>query len=149
MTGLDFIYPEYELVRDSAKCITCRVCERQCANEVTRYDAEADAMISDSTKCVNCHRCASLCPTHAIKIVKSDDTFRFNANWSAANITAVYRQAGTGGVLLSSMGNPEPFPIYWDKMWAGNMVSQPIFDLYKQAPYCTLSASTDKNWIRP
>lgn len=38
MTGLDFIYPEYELVRDSAKCIACRVCERQCANEVTRYD---------------------------------------------------------------------------------------------------------------
>ena len=88
MTGLDFIYPEYELVRDSAKCITCRVCERQCANEVTRYDAEADAMISDSTKCVNCHRCASLCPSHAIKIVKSEDTFRVNANWSVANITA-------------------------------------------------------------
>ena len=129
MTGLDFIYPEYELVRDSAKCITCRVCERQCANEVTRYDAEADAMISDSTKCVNCHRCASLCPTHAIKIVKSDDTFRFNANWSAANITAVYRQAGTGGVLLSSMGNPEPFPIYWDKMLINaSQVTNPSID---------------------
>ena len=116
MTGLDFIYPEYELVRDSAKCIACRVCERQCANEVTRYDAEAGVMVSDSSKCVNCHRCASLCPTHAIKIVKSDDTFRLNANWSAASITSVYRQAGTGGVLLSSMGNPEPFPIYWDRI---------------------------------
>ena len=129
MTGLDFIYPEYELVRDSAKCIACRVCERQCANDVTRYDAEAGVMVSDSSKCVNCHRCASLCPTHAIKIVKSDDTFRLNANWSAASITSVYRQAGTGGVLLSSMGNPEPFPIYWDRILINaSQVTNPSID---------------------
>lgn len=129
MTGLDFIYPEYELVRDNTKCITCRVCERQCANEVTRYDAEAGVMMSDSSKCVNCHRCASLCPTRAIKIVKSDDTFRLNANWTAANITSVYRQAGTGGVLLSSMGNPEPFPIYWDKILINaSQVTNPSID---------------------
>ena len=28
----------------------------------------------------------------------------------------LYRQAGTGGVLLSSMGNPKPYPVYWDKL---------------------------------
>ena len=126
---VNFLYPEYELVRNHDKCITCRVCERQCANEVTRYDAELGRMISDDAKCVNCHRCVSLCPTHAIKIVKSDHTFKQNANWTGAAISAIYRQAGTGGVLLSSMGNPEPFPVYWDKILINaSQVTNPSID---------------------
>ncbi len=125
----DFIYPEYELIRNDAKCITCRVCERQCANEVTHYDEERGVMVSDDSKCVNCHRCVSLCPTRAIKIVKSDDTYKQNANWSNSTISAVYRQAGTGGVLLSSMGNPEPFPVYWDKILINaSQVTNPSID---------------------
>ncbi|RGX56900.1 FMN-binding glutamate synthase family protein [Anaerotruncus sp. AF02-27] len=126
---VNFLYPEYELVRNHDKCITCRVCERQCANEVTRYDTELGRMISDDAKCVNCHRCVSLCPTHAIKIVKSDHTFKQNANWTGAAISAIYRQAGTGGVLLSSMGNPEPFPVYWDKILINaSQVTNPSID---------------------
>ena len=82
MIPQDFIYPEFEVVRNPAKCITCRACERQCANEVHRYDPETKTMISDDAKCVNCHRCVSLCPTRALKIVQSDHTFRENANWS-------------------------------------------------------------------
>ena len=38
----DYLYPEYEVVRDRDKCIACRVCERQCANEVHRYDEELE-----------------------------------------------------------------------------------------------------------
>jgi Fe-S-cluster-containing hydrogenase component 2 len=73
-------------------------------------------MLSDESKCVDCHRCVSLCPTRALKIVKSNNAFKENANWSQEVITEIYRQAGSGGVLLSSMGNPKPFPIYWDKL---------------------------------
>lgn len=108
--GIDYLYPEYEVVRNATKCIGCRVCERQCANEVHRYDADLKAMVSDDSKCVCCHRCVALCPTHALKIVKSDHTFKLNANWSAQTISEIYRQAGSGGVLLSSMGNPAPYP---------------------------------------
>ena len=61
-------------------------CERQCANEVHRYDPDLNKMFSDSSKCVNCHRCVSLCPTRALKIVKSDHTFKENANWSRQSI---------------------------------------------------------------
>ena len=50
----------------------------------------------------------SLCPTRALKIVKSDHTFKENANWSrrrpSPRSTA---RPGSGGVLLSSMGNPK------------------------------------------
>ena len=68
----DFIYPEYEVVRNYQRCIACRACERQCANEVHRYDADEQMMTADDAKCVNCHRCVSLCPTRALKIVRTD-----------------------------------------------------------------------------
>ena len=129
MNGTLFIYPDYEVVRDYDKCIACRVCERQCANEVHSYDPDLKKMFADNTKCVNCHRCVCLCPTHALKIVKSDNTYKINANWDNQTINEVYRQAGTGGVLLSSMGNPKPYPVYWDKMLVNaSQVTNPSID---------------------
>ena len=126
--AIDFLYPQYEVVRNMDRCITCRACERQCANEVHHYDVDFGYMVSDESKCVNCHRCVSLCPTRALKIVKTDHTFKENANWTGKAISEVYRQAGSGGVLLSSMGNPEPLPIYWDKILinASQVTNPPI-----------------------
>ena len=126
---INFLYPEYEVVRDFNRCINCRVCERQCANEVHAYDEELKIMTADSAKCVNCQRCVSLCPTRALKIVKSDNTFKQNANWTMDAITDIYRQANTGGILLSSMGNPREFPIYWDRMLINaSQVTNPSID---------------------
>ena len=126
---INFLYPEYEVVRNADRCIACRVCERQCANEVHSYDPDSRRMFSDESKCVNCHRCVSLCPTRALKIVKTDHTFKENANWTGQTIRQVYLQAGSGGVLLSSMGNPNPFPVYWDKMLINaSQVTNPSID---------------------
>ncbi|MBR4132698.1 MAG: 4Fe-4S binding protein, partial [Oscillospiraceae bacterium] len=126
--GVDFIYPEFEVVRREDRCIACRVCERQCANEVHRYEPSIGKMLSDETKCVDCQRCVSLCPTRALKIVKNDCALRENTNWSADTIKEIYKQAGSGGVLLSSMGNPKPFPVYWDKILinASQVTNPPI-----------------------
>ena len=123
-----YIYPEFEVVRNQSRCISCRVCERQCANEVHRYDTDLGVMLSDESKCVNCQRCVSLCPTHALKIVKSDCRLRENANWSDQTIKEIYKQANSGGVLLSSMGNPKPLPVYWDKILinASQVTNPPI-----------------------
>ena len=127
--GIDFIYPEFEVIRDPVRCICCRVCERQCANEVHSYDPNMHLMLSDEIKCVDCQRCVSLCPTRALKIVKSDCRLRENANWSDAAIKEVYKQASSGGVLLSSMGNPNPFPVYWDKILINaSQVTNPSID---------------------
>ena len=129
--GIDFIYPEYEVVRNENRCIACRVCERQCANEVHTYDADHKVMVSDESKCVNCQRCVSLCPTRALKIVKSDCRLRENANWQDETIKEIYKQANSGGVLLSSMGNPKPLPVYWDKILinASQVTNPPIYPL--------------------
>lgn len=127
--GINYIYPEFEIHRDPTRCIQCRVCERQCANEVHSYDAELDVMRADETQCVDCQRCVSLCPTRALKIVKTDNTFRPNYNWKQSTIEEVYRQAGSGGVLLSSMGNPGDYPVYWDKMLINaSQVTNPSID---------------------
>ena len=124
-----YIQPDYEVIRSEDRCIACRVCERQCANLVHSFDPDTGKMKADSAKCVNCHRCVCLCPTHALKIVKSDDTYKLNANWDGQTINEVYRQANSGGVLLSSMGNPKPYPIYWDKMLVNaSQVTNPPID---------------------
>ncbi|MBQ6601820.1 MAG: alpha-hydroxy-acid oxidizing protein [Eubacterium sp.] len=126
--GVEFIYPEFEVIRNENRCIACRVCERQCANEVHYYSEERGIMMSDESKCVNCQRCVSLCPTRALKIVKSDCTLRENANWSNDTIREIYKQANSGGVLLSSMGNPKPLPVYWDRILinASQVTNPPI-----------------------
>ena len=126
--GIEYINPEFEVVRNYDRCIACRVCERQCANEVHRYDEEYKIMLADETKCVDCQRCVSLCPTHALKIRKNDCALRENANWSQSTINEIYKQANSGGVLLSSMGNPNPLPVYWDRILinASQVTNPPI-----------------------
>ena len=127
--GINYIYPEFEVIRDENRCIKCRVCERQCANEVHSFDPERGLLLSDESKCVNCHRCVSLCPVRALKIVKNDCSFRENANWSNATIKEIYKQAESGGVLLSSMGNPNPLPVYWDRILINaSQVTNPSID---------------------
>lgn len=127
--SINFLYPEYEVVRNENRCITCRVCERQCANGVHAYDENRKLMVSDESKCVDCQRCVSLCPTRALKIVKSDCTLKENANWQNDIIREVYKQANSGGVLLSSMGNPKPLPVYWDKILINaSQVTNPSID---------------------
>lgn len=70
-----------------------------------------------------------MCPTHAIKIVKSEDTYRRNDNWSCQTMNEIYRQANSGGVLLSAMGNPKTFPIYFDKILVNaSQVTNPPID---------------------
>ena len=127
--AVNFLYPDYEVARNDARCIACRACELQCANEVHEYLAAANKLVSDDAKCVNCHRCVSLCPTRALKIIKSSNTYKENSNWDGKTINELYRQANSGGVLLSSMGNPENYPIYFDKILLNaSQVTNPSID---------------------
>ena len=120
--------PLFEVVRNPDRCIKCRVCERQCANEVHHYDPDLDRMVSDETNCVDCQRCVTLCPTRALKIRKNENEFRENGNWSQQVMDEVYKQAGSGGVLLSAMGNTREYPVYWDKILlnASQVTNPPI-----------------------
>lgn len=126
--ALNYFQPLFDVIRDKDRCIKCQACARQCSNEVHRYDADLDMMISDSQQCVDCQRCVCICPTGALKIVDNPNKFRNNSNWSQQIMTEVYKQAETGGVLLSAMGNPKEYPVYWDKILlnASQVTNPPI-----------------------
>ncbi len=125
--GIDYLYPEFE-VRRSSNCIDCKICIDQCSYGVHSFDEKSGMMKADDSKCVNCQRCVCFCPVHALKIVKSDNCMRDNANWSGDTVKEIYKQASSGGVLLSSMGNPKPAPVYWDKVLinASQVTNPPI-----------------------
>ena len=126
--GASYQIPEFEVIRRPERCTACRLCEQQCANEVHHYDP-VQGMTIDEARCVNCQRCVSFCPTHALKIVKNDAALRANANWTEATIREIYKQADSGGVLLSSMGNPQPLPVYWERILINaSQVTNPSID---------------------
>ena len=126
--SISYIFPEFEVVRNQSRCTACRICEKQCANGVHSFDPDSALMVSDEEKCVDCQRCVSFCPTHALKIVKTDCALRENGNWKTDTIREIFKQATGGGVLLSSMGNPKDFPVYWDKILinASQVTNPPI-----------------------
>ncbi|MHB8780025.1 MAG: glutamate synthase-related protein [Candidatus Geothermincolia bacterium] len=124
-----YLLPEFAIERDDHRCIRCEVCVRQCANEVHSYDAEDDACYADEECCVGCQRCATLCPTRALTVRRSQASVPDNANWTMDALMNVYKQAETGGVLLTGMGCDRDYPIYWDHMVLdASQVTNPSID---------------------
>jgi glutamate synthase domain-containing protein 2 len=126
---LSLLPPEFKVERDEERCIACQVCVRQCANDVHSYDAEDDLVYSDESRCVGCHRCVTLCPTRAITVRRNPLDFRPNANWTPQIIGSIFKQAETGGVLLTGMGCDQPYPIYFDRILLNaSQVTNPSID---------------------
>ncbi|MBP5605216.1 MAG: IMP dehydrogenase, partial [Ruminiclostridium sp.] len=125
---VNYFPAEFEVLRNYDKCIQCRACERQCSNKVHWFDSDYQKMLSHDEKCVDCQRCVCICPTGALKIHPNENAFRKSANYTQPLMTEAYRQAGTGSVLLSSMGTPKDYPVYWDKILlnASQVTNPPI-----------------------
>jgi len=108
------IVSDFIVRRDEDRCIQCLGCVRMCSNDVHTYDPVTEKLLSDSAKCVGCHFCEELCPTEAITISRNESQTRTNANWTREVMTAIGKQAATGGVLLTAMGNDRPIRNYFD-----------------------------------
>ena len=122
------IQSDFQIERDSDRCIACGVCARQCANEAHVVDDDGTIASADE-RCVGCHRCATLCPTGALTIRRATSEFRENANWTDYHLRNLYKQAEGGGVLLTGMGNPRPLPTYWDRILLNaSQVTNPSID---------------------
>ncbi|WP_456325658.1 glutamate synthase-related protein [Desulfonauticus submarinus] len=122
-------YHDFIVERDRDLCINCRVCERQCSYLVHYWDENRQRVMHDSSKCVGCHRCEAMCPTGAIVIKRNPSQFRENSHWKPWFLKNVYKQAEKGGVLLSGMGNPQPYPVYWDHLLLdASQVTNPSID---------------------
>lgn len=126
---LDYILPRYKVLRSNDDCTECGICEKTCANEVHHVDKEFGRVIADNAKCVNCQRCVVMCPTHAITITDWPQADTGSSNWTLSVMQDIAKQAQTGSVLLSSMGNPKPFPIFWDHLLLNaSQVTNPSID---------------------
>ena len=126
---INYIPRRFTIVRDRELCIDCGCCVRQCSNECHSFGPDGKTVVSHSQDCVACHRCVDLWPTGALRIEKYVCDYRDNANWTPRYQQEICRQANTGGVLLSAMGNPQPYPIYWDKILLNaSQVTNPSID---------------------
>ncbi|MHB1293633.1 MAG: glutamate synthase-related protein [Anaerolineae bacterium] len=127
--ALSLATASFVVERDASRCIACQVCVRQCANDVHYYVADEDAVFSKNAQCVGCHRCVTMCPTNALYVHTNPLEFRPHANWTGNTITSIYKQAETGGMLLTGMGCDLPYRIYWDHMVLNaSQVTNPSID---------------------
>ncbi len=108
-----FIQPEFHVEIDYDKCHKCGRCVQQCGWSVYSFN---ERPIPDDSKCRACHRCVTYCPARAITIKKSELAFKDSDNWSVGLRKAVWRQADTGGVLLTGMGNDKPYTRIFDHL---------------------------------
>jgi glutamate synthase domain-containing protein 2 len=124
-----YLPPKFLVERDAARCIQCQVCVNQCSFDVHYYDATEDEVRSREQNCVGCHRCVVFCPTSALNIRRSPLDYRENYNWRPEVIEDIIKQAETGGVLLTGMGNDKSQRIYWDHLVLNaSQVTNPSID---------------------
>lgn len=127
---INYIPRRFTVVRDKSLCVNCGLCVNQCANECHYYSSDdKKTLLVNSSNCVACHRCVDLCPVGALRIEKYVCDYRENENWTPQYQQEICRQANTGSTLLSAMGNPKPYPIYWDKILLNaSQVTNPSID---------------------
>ena len=124
-----YLAPKFIVDRNPERCIECQVCVNQCSFDVHYYDAEDDEVRSHEENCVGCHRCSVFCPTQALTIRRNPLDYRENYNWRPEAIEDIIKQAETGGVLLTGMGNDKGYRIYWDHLVLNaSQVTNPSID---------------------
>jgi glutamate synthase domain-containing protein 2 len=108
-----WIPPDYTWTNDPEKCARCRRCIRQCGWGALSWQGR---VVPDNRKCVACHRCEVFCPEQCITVRPNEQYYKPNQQWSLAHRRNLYKQAETGGVLLTGMGNDNPYPVIWDHL---------------------------------
>jgi glutamate synthase domain-containing protein 2 len=124
-----YLPPRFIVERDAERCIQCQVCVNQCSFETHYYDAEDDVVRSREGRCVGCHRCVVFCPANALTVRANPLDYRENYNWRPEVIEDIIKQAETGGVLLTGMGNDKGYRVYWDHLVLNaSQVTNPSID---------------------
>ena len=124
-----YLPAKFFIERDLGRCIQCQVCVNQCTFDAHYYDAEDDEVRSREENCVGCHRCVLFCPTRALTIRRNPLDYRENYNWRPEVIEDIIKQAETGGVLLTGMGDDKGQRIYWDHLVLNaSQVTNPSID---------------------
>ncbi|HIH86841.1 MAG TPA: 4Fe-4S binding protein, partial [Methanosarcinales archaeon] len=113
LSSVSQIPPEFHVEVDHDRCRRCKRCVLNCSFGCMQFK---DKVTPDDSKCVACHRCITFCPENAISITNHPTVYKENANWTERIRQNTLKQAETGGILLTGMGNPKPYPILWDHL---------------------------------
>jgi glutamate synthase domain-containing protein 2 len=105
--------PEFLWAHDEERCRRCKRCIMQCGWQALSWQ---DAVVADSSKCVGCHRCEVFCPEQCISILPNPQFYKPHDLWSLTHRRNVWKQAESGGVLLSGMGNDLPYVNIFDQL---------------------------------
>ncbi len=104
---------EFIVSVDHERCRRCKRCVINCSFSAIEFK---DKVMPNHRLCVACHRCATFCPESAVTITENPLDYRSGYNWIPEIRKNILKQAESGGILLTGMGNPKPYPIYWDHM---------------------------------
>jgi len=105
--------PEFVWSNDTERCRRCKRCVMQCG---WRALAWQDRVVPDHAKCVGCHRCEAMCPEKCIVVAPNPQHYKPHGLWSVAHRKNVWKQADSGGVLLTGMGNDQPYEVIFDHL---------------------------------
>lgn len=112
-SALKIVPPEFRVKVDQELCVRCKRCVMNCGWSALRFEGR---VVADHRKCMGCHRCTAVCPEGAINVEQNPLHFKPNASWAPVLRRNIWRQAESGGMLLTGMGNDLDYPIYWDRM---------------------------------
>ncbi|RMF98339.1 MAG: FMN-binding glutamate synthase family protein [Candidatus Schekmanbacteria bacterium] len=108
-----YLIPEFRVEIDHTRCRRCKRCIMNCSYEALSF---SDRVVADHFKCVACHRCIVFCPENVITVRKNPVDFKESFNWTNRHRLDIWKQAETGGIPLTGMGNDLPYQIIWDHL---------------------------------
>ena len=108
-----YLPPEFLWTNDPEKCRRCRRCIYQCGWKALSWE---DRVVPDNSRCVGCHRCEAFCPEQCITVRANPQHYKPHGLWSLAHRRNLWRQAETGGVLLTGMGNDLDYQVLFDHL---------------------------------
>ncbi len=104
----------YKVSIDPDQCMLCGRCVENCSYGVFRQ--EEDRIAVNPRNCTACHRCIAMCPRDAISLEEKPLDYRTHPVWTREVRESIYNQARTGKIILSGMGNAQPYPIIFDRL---------------------------------
>jgi glutamate synthase domain-containing protein 2 len=111
---MDTKLPErFKPVIDYQACRTCKRCVNECSFQALDF---RDNRVVPIGGCVACGRCLAVCPVSCIEIRTVPSQFPPHGNWTERMRRAIYAQANSGGVLLSSCGTDVEHPVIFDDL---------------------------------
>ena len=113
LMSTQLVQPEFRVRIDNDVCHKCGRCVQQCGWDVYTFN---ERPMPGPRQLRACHRCVTYCPAGAITIERSPLAYRENPSWTPALRRAAWRQAETGGVLLTGMGNDRPYLNIFDHL---------------------------------